>query len=208
MNYRTMSVGVGLLILFTLSSQYKSARSLCQESSSTAKKGFFAILPYYHSRNYPRTGCHPVEVKLVSIGAYPPEVLTSQVVIESFSDKPVASVKLRWDVYSRSLGRKKATARCDVTPEPGEVFLSGTTQPIQVGHLANGELCNITSILGATVSFATKNIFVDQPIIAWDQVKSLTLDGTRATFKGEYGAIIYVSEVQFEDGTKWEGGVK
>lgn len=36
---------------------------------------------------------------------------------------------------------------------------------------------------------ATNNIVLDRPIIGWDEVKSLTLDGTRATFKGDYAAV-------------------
>ena len=97
---------------------------------------------------------------------------------------------------------------CDATPEPADIYLSGITPLIQVGHFANGEVYNLTSIRGMTFYLATKNITLDQPIIRWDEVKSLTLDGTRATFKGNYAAIIYVSEIQFEDGTTWEGTVK
>jgi hypothetical protein len=147
-------------------------------------------------------------VKVVSIGAQPPEVLTSQVVIESFSDKPVAGVKLRWDVYSWDVGRKKAQSSCDATPEAADIYLSGTTPLVRVGSLAKGEVYNITSNPRATFPLATKTIVVDRPIIAWDEVKHLTLDGTRATFTGHYAAVIYVSEVQFEDGTRWEGEVK
>jgi hypothetical protein len=208
MNYRAVNAAFALLILTTLSSQPHSGRILAQETPSTSRQGFFTVLPYYHSRNYPRTGCHPVEVRVVSIGARPPEVLTSQVIIESFSDKPVAAVKLRWDVYSRDAGRKKARSSCDATPEAADRYLSGTTPLVQVGHLAKGEVYNITSNPRATFPLATKNIVVDWPVIAWDEVKGLTLDGTRATFKGEYAAIIYVSEVQFEDGTRWQGEVK
>src|SRR5215204_3726428 len=208
MHYRAVNAALALLILITLSSQSNSGRIQAQENPPTSKRGFFTVRPYYHSRNYPRAGCHPVEVRVVSIGAQPPEVLTAQVVIESFSDKPVAAVKLRWDVYSRDAGRKKARASCDATPEAADIYLSGTTPLIQVGHLAKGEVYNITSNPRATFPLATKTIIVDRPIIAWDEVKGLTLDGTRATFKGDYAAIIYVTEVQFEDGTRWEGEVK
>jgi hypothetical protein len=208
MKCRAVNAVFALLILIILPLQPNSGRILAQENPSTSGPGFFTVLPYYHSRNYQRTGCHPVEVRAVSIGAQPPEVLTSQVVIESFSDKPVAAVKLRWNVYSRDVGRKKARSSCDATPEAADIYLSGTTPLIQVGHFAKGEVYNITSNPRATFPLATKTIVVDRPIIAWDEVMGLTLDGTRATFKGAYTAIIYASEVQFEDGTRWEGEVK
>ena len=147
-------------------------------------------------------------MRVASIGAFPPEVLTSQVVIESFTEKLVMGVKLRWDVYNRAVARKKTLSSCDATPEPADIYLSGITPLIQVGHFANGEVYNITSIRGMTFPLATKNILLDRPIIGWDEVKGLTLDGTRATFKRDYAAIIYVAEIQFEDGTKWEGTVK
>ena len=208
MNYRTANGALVILVLISFSSQANSGRIFLQENPQTPKKGFFGVLPYYHSRNHPRIGCHPVEVRAASIGAFPPEVLTSQVVIESFSEKPVTGVKLRWDVYDRAVARKKTLSSCDATPEPANVYLSGTTPLIQLGNFANREIYNITSIRGMTYPLATNTIILDRPIIGWDEVKGLTLDGTRATFKGDYAAVIYVSEVQFEDGMRWEGTVK
>jgi len=208
MNYRAASAAFAILILITFSSQAKRGRIFQQENTQTSRKGFFTVLPYYHSRNRPRTGCHPIEVRVASIGAFPPEVLTSQVVIESFSEKPVTGIRLRWDVYDRSVARKKIFSPCDATTEPANMYLSGSTPLIQVGHFANGEVYNLTSIRGMTFPLATNNIILDRPIIGWDDVKVLTLDGTRGSFKGTYAAIIYVSEIQFEDGTRWEGTVK
>jgi hypothetical protein len=208
MNYRAANAALAILILITFSSQANSGRIVPQENPQTSKKGFFTVLPYYHSRNHPRIGCHPVEVRVASIGAFPPEVLTSQVVIESFSEKPVTGVKLRWDVYNLAVARQKTLFSCNATPEAADIYLSGITPLIQVGHFANGEVYNITSIQGMTFPLATNNIILNRPIIGWDEVKGLTLDGTRATFKGNYAVIIYVSEIQFEDGTRWEATVR
>ena len=208
MNYRAANAAFAIVILITFSSHANSVRILSQENPQTSKKGFLTVLPYYHSRNRPRIGCHPVEVRVASIGAFPPDVLTSQVVIESFSEKPVTGVKLRWDVYDRAVARKKTLSSCDAAPELADIHLSGITPLIQVGHFVNGEVYNITSIRGMTFPLATNNIALDRPIIGWDEVKGLTVDGTRATLKGDYAAIIYVSEIQFEDGTRWEGTVK
>jgi len=54
----------------------------------------------------------------------------------------------------------------------------------------------------------TRTVFVERPIIRWDEVKSLTSDGTRGSFKDDYAAIIYVSEIHFADGTEWKGEIK
>lgn len=208
MTYRAANAAFAILILISFSLQANSGRILSQENPQPSKKGSFNVLPYYHSRIRPRIGCPQVEVKAASIGSFPPEVLTFQVVIESFTEKPVTGVKLRWDVYDRAVARKKTVSSCEASPEPADIFVSGETPLIQVGHFVNGEVYNLTSIRGMTFYQATKNIMLDQPIIRWDEVKGLTLDGTRATFKGNYAAIIYVSEIHFEDGSSREGTVK
>jgi len=203
MNYRASNACFVLLLLVTLSLRSNSEQVLAQESQLSSK-GNFTVVSYYHAR----TGCHPVAVLSVSIGAQPPEVLTSQVAIKGISDKPVTALKLRWEVYDRKVGLKKAKAPCDATPEAADIYLSGTTPLIQLGRLAKGEIYNISTNPLRINLPAAKTIFVEQPLIAWDEVKPLTVDGTRGTFKGDYAAVLYVSEVHFEDGTTWEGIVK
>lgn len=205
MNYRAVNTSFALLILLTLPLQSNSGQILEQENQLPAKSGL--VMVPYHA---PPTGCHPVAVKAVSIGAQPPEWLTSQVIIESLSDKPIVAVKLRWDIYGRAVGLKKARSSCDALPDAAEIYLSGTTSLIRVERLVKGERYDIsTNSQRVRTPFpVAKTIFVAEPIIAWDEVKELTLDGTRDTFKGDYAAVMYVSEVHYEEGTKWEGGVK
>lgn len=107
-----------------------------QENPQSSKKGFLTVLPYYHSRIGSRIGCHPVEVRVASIGAIPPDVLTSQVVIESFSEKAVTGVKLRWDVYDRAVARKKTLSSCDAVPQPVDLYLSGPRRSFKSGILS------------------------------------------------------------------------
>ena len=202
MNHRLRRSAFTLMMLFTLISQSNPNQIRAQESQSTKKK--FSVVGYYPSP----VACHPVQVTAVSIGARPPEVLTAQVTIESFSATPVTAVKLGWTVYRWDVAMKKRRSGCDVSPEPAETFLSGTTPLISLGQLAQQETCNISTYPLLIESPATKTVFVDQPIIAWDQVKPLTFDGTRTTFKDDYAAIMYVSEVHFADGTKWTGEIK
>jgi hypothetical protein len=55
-----------------------------------------------------------------------------------------------------------------------------------------------------TAPHITKTVLIERPIIAWDEVKSLTLDGTRETLRDNYAGVIYVSELHFDDGTIWK----
>lgn len=202
MNPRIRRLAFALMMLLTLTLQVNLAQVGVQEDQSSRKQ--FTALGYYPLP----VPCHPVQVRAVSIGNKPPEVLTAQVTIVSFSAKPITAVKLAWNVYGLNVAMKKRRAACDANPEPAEIFLSGTTPLIQLGRLAQKETCNIGTYPLLINSPATKTAFVEQPIIAWDQVKPLTFDGTRNTFKDNYAALVYVSEIQFEDGTQWTGGIK
>jgi hypothetical protein len=202
MSHRIGRSAFSLTILLILTAQLNPGQIGVQEAQSPKKK--FSVVGYYPSP----VACHPVLVKAVSIGAKPPEVLTAQVTIVSFSAKPVTAVKLRWDVYRWDVAMKKRRSGCDGSSEAAEIFLTGTTPLIQLGQLAQNETCNISTYPLLIASPATKTIFVEQPIIAWSEVKPLTSDGTRNTFKDDYAAVIYVSEIQFEDGTKWIGEIK
>jgi hypothetical protein len=165
-------------------------------------KKHFTIVGYYHS---PGT-CHPAEVRGVMIGAQPPEVLSAGVTVESFSPKEIAAIKLTWKVYSWDDGLKRRRGPCAAVTN-ATVFLSGTTPLIQVGPLAEKETCTITTGRPSLAGPTTKTVIIEQPIIAWDEVKSLTSDGTRNTFNDNYAVVIYVSEIHFVDGTIWEGDI-
>ena len=201
MNHRIGRSAFTLMMLLTLSLQVNLGQVGAQEAQSSKKK--ITVVSYHGP-----AGCHPVEIKAISIGAEPPEVLTAQVTIKSFSATPVTAVKLGWNVYRWNVGIKKRWSGCDDSPESAETFLSGTTPLIQLGQLAQKETCNISTNPLRIKWPATKTVFVEQPIIAWDQVKPLTLDGTRDTFKDDYAVVMYVSEIYFADGTKWTGEIK
>ena len=198
MKYRAAIFLFAILVILAFSLQTDFAQGVTRPTESSPKK--FSVVPYLRDEN-----CNPVEVKAVSNGARPPEVFTALVTIKSFSDKPVKAVKLRWDVYDWGIGNRKRTAACDAAPEPAEIHLSGTTPLIEVGQLLKGEVYNISSNPEMTSPFhASKTIMVERPIIAWDELKSLTTDGTRETFKDDYLGLMYVVEIQFSDGTRWE----
>jgi hypothetical protein len=174
--------------------------SRATNADSTKKR--FTVRPYKGA-----VPCHPVEVKAVSLGTEPPEVVTAQVNIESFSVKAVTAVKLAWNVYRMNAGLRKGSSGCEENPRAAESFLSGSTPLIQV-QLLEKETVNIGINPMPYKYPATKTVFVDQPIIGWDAVKSLTSDGTRDTFKEDYALVMYISEIHFADGTKWTGEIK
>jgi hypothetical protein len=202
MRYRIARSAVSLMMVFMSIAQLNHSQMGVLAADSSKKK--FSVVGYYPGP----AGCHPVQVTAVSIGSKPPEVLTAQVTLVSFSNKPVTAVKLKWEVFRWEVAMKKRLSNCGVGPEAVETFLSGITTLIKLGPLAQKETCNISTYPLLINTPATKTVFVDQPIIAWDQVKPLTLDGSRNTFKEDYAAVIYVSEIQFEDGTTWSGGLK
>ncbi len=199
MKHRTLV----LLVISVLSLQ-TLAQSLTQQSETPSKRRF-TMLPYLR-----KGGCHPVEVKSIAMGSVNPEILTSMITIKSFSEKPVSALKVRWDIYQWDTGMKKRKAVCDAPAEPAEIFLSGTTPLVEVGRLLEGELFTI-SINPQEMRSAQpvkKVVLVDWPIIGWNELKPLSIDGTRGNFRDDYSGIVYVSEIHFEDGTRWEAEMK
>lgn len=204
MNHRIVGSAFTLMMLLTFGLQVGLGQGLMGEGGAgQPPKKTFTVRPYKAP-----VACHPVEVKAVSIGAQPPEVLTAQVNIESFSPKPVTAVKLAWNVYTMDEGLRKRDSGCDDDSQPAVIILSGSTPLIQLGQLAEKETVNIGINPMPYKYPAKKTVFVERPIIAWDEVKSLTFDGTRATFKEDYALVMYISEIHFADGTKWTGEIK
>jgi len=200
MKHRTLV----LLVISVLSLQITFAQSLTQQSETPSKRKF-TIVPYLRTG-----GCHPVEVKSISMGSVNPAVLTSMITIKSFSEKPVKALKVRWDIYQWNIGMKKRSAACDAAAEPAEVFLSGTTPLVDVGRMLKGEHYTISLNPQEMRSAQPVNkvVLVDWPIVGWDELRPLSIDGTRGNFKDDYSGIVYVSEIHFEDGTQWESGNK
>jgi len=199
MKHRTLV----LLVISILSLQITFAQSLRQQGQEP-RKGL-GMLYYFRPE-----GCHPVEIIGITNGSNRPEVWTSRVTIKSLSQKPVKALKLRWDIYQWDIGQKKHRDSCGEVADSAEIILSGNTPLIDVGRLLNGELYSISSHPQEIFSAqrVSKTLLVDYPLIGWDQLKPLTTDGTFRGLKDAYAGIVYVGEIHFEDGTRWEAGKK
>jgi len=203
MNHRTGRSAFTLMMLLLLTMQLNQAQVGVQESQPARKR--FSVVGY---SPHP-VPCHPVQVIASTIGANPPEVLTAQVTVQSYSEKPIIALKLSWNVYKFNVAvKKRFNVNCDGSTPAVEIFLSGTTPLINLGQLAQNETCHISTNPLVIRSPATKTAFVAEPIIKWDEVKSLTSDGTRSSFKDDYGTLIYVSEIHYADGSQWTGTIK
>jgi len=130
------------------------------------------------------------------------DALLAQVIVENLSNKRMTEVTLGWKVYSYPEGLKVFPMYCAPEPSNGVVLLSGTTQSIRLDALAPKESCNIgINPLPIPTIPATKTVFVDQPLLTAEDVKSLPLDGDLKKLK--YVVVMYVFEIRYDDGTSW-----
>jgi hypothetical protein len=153
----------------------------------------FVVVPAYHK-------CYPVEVKGIVLTGDPLDVLLAQVIVENHSAKSVTAVKLGWRVHAFSRTVKPDLA-CGVPPTD-KVLLAGVTPRIDLGQLAPKETSNIgpNPLINPQIP-ATKTVFIYKPILTANDVQTLPLAETRRTVK--YSVAMYVSEIQFSDGTTW-----
>lgn len=203
MNHRNRRSVLALLILFTLILQPSMGQKLIQEAARNPRNGI-AVLPYYH----PPSGCHPAEVRIVSSGPRPRGAVIPQVSIQSFSPKPIAAVRLGWNVYRSSVATRRVTAPCDAELEEVEASLSGTSPLIQIGHLADNETCSIGADPLIVQTPSTVSVAIERPIVSFDELVPLLAQGTGYTFNDDYAIVVYVSEIRFVDGTEWRGSMR
>src|SRR6185503_810801 len=92
MNHRIRRSAFTAMMLLMLTAQFNFGQVGVQQPQPARKK--FSVVGY---SPHP-VPCHPVQVKATTIGSRPPEVLTAQVTIQSYSDKPIIALKLSWNV--------------------------------------------------------------------------------------------------------------
>jgi hypothetical protein len=180
-------------MVFVLTLQPSFIHSLNAQQSN---KKLFLVLPAYRR-------CQPAEVKAIVARPMPIDVLIGPITIENRSPKTITAVKLGWKAYSYRDGQRVALSRCDAPAPTAKVFLSGTTALIRLGTLAPKETCNIGPNSVNNPFPATQKVFVDNPFLKVEDIKSLTLDGALETLKDDYTVVVFVSEISYDDGTTW-----
>ena len=161
-----------------------------QELPSSVRQRF-TIFPAYRP-------CDPAQVKTFSLGRQPLEAILAQVDVENRSEKTIVAVKLRWNVFEQQEGSKVSLASCPPDSRSGEVFLTGTSDLIQLTSLNPKEITAIGINPLPVPTSALKTVFVNRPLVMVDDVKSVAVGST-----GKYALVIYVAEVHFNDGTRW-----
>lgn len=182
---RTGALALVLLTLAWCSGHPQNAKG--QESSLSVRQRF-SVVPAYRR-------CEPAEVKFVSMGRQPREAVLAQVTIENRSDKVITAVKVGWRVYAAQEGIKISLSSCAAPPPSAEVFLSGTTPLIPLDALGPKETSHIAIDPLPVPVPADKTVFIDRAIISVDDLKSLN--------GNKYTAVVFVSEIQYADGTRW-----
>lgn len=158
----------------------------------------------------PKGECLPVQISGLLMGGPSKQAVTSAARIKNLSAKPVSAVKLGWYVVGHDEGIKLARpGSCSTPSETITSVITGETARIELEHLDQNETCKIaTQNAASVIGAADKTVIVNSPIISMDDVKALTTDGTLETVKGDYVILVAVSEVEYEDGSRWElGGV-
>jgi hypothetical protein len=146
--------------------------------------------------------CQPAALKFVSFGRQPADALVAQVTVASRSVKTITAIKLGWKIYDEANRAKMQMGFCDAQPPEAKTYLSGTTALIQLEALAANETINVSINPLVIPTPATKTVFIDQPLLTADDVKSLPLDGPPPIIK--YSVVMFVSEIHYSDGTTWE----
>src|SRR5687768_3200978 len=165
------------LVLCTLALCSGNSQNAKGQESSLSVRQRFNVVPAYRR-------CEPAEVKFVSMGHQPKEAILAQVTIENRSDKVIEAVKLEWRVYGDKEGLRISTSSCAAPAPSAEVFLSGTTELIQLEPLGPKETSHIAIYPLPVPIPADKTVFVDRAFISVDDIKSLTAN--------KYTAVVFV----------------
>ena len=147
--------------------------------------------------------CFPAGVSGITGGSFDPGALVSELVVKSYSSKPIKAVRLGWYVYDDKTSMKFWKAGCSDKPIEEKPVLSGQTQLIELGRMLENQTFDVGTAPRIMMSRADVTIFVKTPLIMMSDLSSLSTDGTQRGMRDAYGMFIAVREVYFEDGTKW-----
>jgi hypothetical protein len=198
MNTNRQTILVITLMICTFASSPSRAQNLGADETQRLRliHEKFTIVPAYHH-------CYPAEVSGIALGGQPLGVLLAQITVENRSNKTITAVRLGWKVTAF-----KATVlsdeACGVPPDD-RVLLSGSTPLIELNQLAQAESVNIGTNPLKLPTTVTKTVFIDYPILSANDVKSSPVEWNRRDSR--YNIALYVSEIHYLDGTRWEFGI-
>ena len=147
--------------------------------------------------------CDPAQVKMFSLGRQPLDAILAEVTVENNSEKIISAMKLVWRVYRGDEGRKIVFASCPPKSPTVGVLLTGTTDVIQMKSLGAKQTSTIGINPLPVQTSAANTVFVDRPFVTVDDVKSLVISRDNPEYSGKYALILFVSEIQYDDGTRW-----
>ncbi len=205
MNIRALRIAFVSLALLVFVSQPGAVSGLAQDArqATPPPKPERAkwVAPVAHASS---PECSPAGIASHGSPIYPPEEFISNVFIQNYSSKPVTAVRMSWKVFDAENWQKQKSGKCAPAPE-AEFLLSGNTPLVEFGGpLRKGEKCYVgrhPRILGYPPALS---VSIDWMIVGTGQLTPLMEDASERRFKDDYLLLLYVSEVHFSDGTRWE----
>lgn len=184
---------ISILFLFAVVSIIVTRTILAQDAQPSIgpKFGFLPTL----------TDCHPAEVRGFAFGKQATDVLLAHLIVRNRSVKTINALKVAWVVSALKDSTKVVTSICD-TPLPADaILLSGSTELIEIGSLGPTENLNIVTHPQMLDDPSGRTIIIKDPIVTSRAMLPLTSDPIRKDEK--YIVAVYISEIQFQDGTQW-----
>lgn len=186
----------------TLISPASAQRRRAQRNLLPAMEAVTAI-PYYPSEG----SCGPVQVWSINFyGKQPPEVVVPGITLKSLSSKPVVAVRVGWNVFDNDTARiRRILTRCDALLNSHKPLLSGTIPVIKLEPFYKDQTYLLSPVLlRDTFDPPDKSRQLEHPLVTVSDIKSLVASGTSNKFKDRYNIVVFVAEVYYQDGTKWE----
>ena len=184
---------VSILILFAVGSTIVT-RTLSAQETQTSIQPKFGFLPTL-------TDCHPAEVRGFAFGRQAADVLLAHLIVRNRSDKTIKALKVAWVVSAFKDSTKVLTSICDAQLPADAILLSGSTELIEIGSLVPTESLNIVTHPQMVGDPSSRTVIIKDPFVTSRAMLPLTSDPIRKDEK--YIVAVYISEIQFQDGTHW-----
>lgn len=192
-------LGVSKIVVFLFLALAQASVGSIAQAQETSQRKRIGIAPRMYVHH-----CFPVEVSGLTNGARQPDAILSELSIKIHAPKPVTAVRFGWYIFDVQTADRNWRAGCSEKPMVEKPILSGKTQLVDLGLIAQNSTAYISVPPRLIAWPADILISIDSPLITMKDLAPLSVDGTRAGLKDEYGMYVVVCEVHYGDGTKWE----